>query len=606
MDNRRWIVVGAFVGVGTLSGCLPRQFNQTGEVQSAITPEVRAIIDARKTPEIKRTLMGALLFLDDTQIRNRQGKLSSFVDYCGGDGCAQRVLQNIAGRYMEIPAPPAPPAITGLSQIRLNIRNDLGEWASTVHFLPARLGDSEGESLVAVQDSNVFTTAAIVFPLYLFTDTQVQPHERVISEMVRTAVSTFPRYKRGDAYNFWLMQDGITSDVPVTGPYNIPVKMTELMGRTLGTSDWGFKFWKLVTRGLDVPDRAWIDSLLDKEQNPYGYDAAFNVPNDADDTSAVVATQKIHAQITGDTSVSPDMGALKVVTNYRDVPKRTKDDPRTKWKGETPTGAYLTWLKDENVDTFGTPKTGVIPLGVNNVDCVVNANTLFALGVTGATDWAGFQQAAEVMLTVAKTKAWKEKCGLYYPQRMMFPYVMSRAYRDGGVRTPTTELAAEFIMRELLNEQEASGAFSGGVDKTEHVSTALAAVTLMNIGSEKAERMGRGADFDAALEKAVAFLIRERKDYSLRNMDTFNRKGQQVSGKRLGYRWDSGLFFSASFWDFAQWRSEAYTVAIVTEALAKYVLAYDRGGVSILQGRRLHVVGTSPSVTSGELTIEVK
>jgi len=37
----------------------------------------------------------------------------------------------------------------------------------------------------------------------------------------------------------------------------------------------------------------------------------------------------------------------------------------------------------------------------------------------------------------------------------------------------------------------------------------------------------------------------------------------------------SGLFFAASFWDLAHWRSQAFTVAIALEALTKYALAYD-------------------------------
>jgi hypothetical protein len=37
----------------------------------------------------------------------------------------------------------------------------------------------------------------------------------------------------------------------------------------------------------------------------------------------------------------------------------------------------------------------------------------------------------------------------------------------------------------------------------------------------------------------------------------------------------SGLFFAASFWDLAHWRSQSFTVAMVLEALTKYALAYD-------------------------------
>ncbi|MCX6107673.1 MAG: hypothetical protein NTY08_17750, partial [Proteobacteria bacterium] len=54
-------------------------------------------------------------------------------------------------------------------------------------------------------------------------------------------------------------------------------------------------------------------------------------------------------------------------------------------------------------------------------------------------------------------------------------------------------------------------------------------------------------------------------------------------------KWDSGVFFSASNWKLAQWRSDAYTAAIVLEALAKYALAYDQSDKSFKDGLRLHV-----------------
>ena len=65
---------------------------------------------------------------------------------------------------------------------------------------------------------------------------------------------------------------------------------------------------------------------------------------------------------------------------------------------------------------------------------------------------------------------------------MMFPYAISRAYRDGGIRTKSMESAMAILLRDLLAEQRTYGstysnkigAFSGGFDTTDDLSTGLA------------------------------------------------------------------------------------------------------------------------------------
>lgn len=547
--------------------------------------QLTPLIQQRNTPLVRQTLMGALRYLQDSQIRSRPGKSSSIVDYCGDDGCDPRMLLNTKQATIEVP----------LSWFGFNqTQNHLGEWASTVHFLPARLGNAKGQTVLAVQDSNLFTTAAVVYPLYLVVDDQLPTSQQFVSHMIQQGVRSFAAYQEGNGFNFWPRIPGTTSAVAVRGPYNIPVALTEWMGHTFASSDAGYRFWSWATSGLDVPSRSWISALLNPQTNPYGYDAAFNVPNDADDTAVAVAIQLVHGYRypNAPNTLKPNTQLLWTLTQFRDEANRTQDDPRTNWKGPVGSGAFLTWLKDERLDTFGSPQSGVIPLGVNNVDCVVNANALFALGLIQAQDWPGFAQASALMQQAATTKAWQNKCGLYYPQRMIFPYSLSRAYRDGGVQNAATQTAVEMVLHQLLNEQHPSGSFEGGADPTRQVSTALAAIALLNIGRDKALDLQREADFDQALEKAIAYLLQTRQPYELSN-----------SPNEVGYVWDAGLFFSASFWDFAQWRSQAYTAAMVIEALTKYLLAYDRGGVSILQGRRLHLV---PGTANAPWNLEVR
>ena len=127
--------------------------------------------------------------------------------------------------------------------------------------------------------------------------------------------------------------------------------------------------------------KPWIKRCLRDETNFTGGAAFFNVPNDADDSSVAISTRYLHSLRNGRKLSSDDLEVLRLFCLYRDL-NRVMEDGRDSYKGKD-SGAFLTWLKDENQPTFTTPNTGVIPLGVNNVDAVVNANVLFSfiLGV---------------------------------------------------------------------------------------------------------------------------------------------------------------------------------------------------------------------------------
>lgn len=49
--------------------------------------------------------------------------------------------------------------------------------------------------------------------------------------------------------------------------------------------------------------------------------------------------------------------------------------------------------------------------------------------------------------------------------------------------------------------------------------------------------------------------------------------------------WDSGILYSSSLHQLAHWRSHAQTTALVLEAFAKYILAYDLFGNGFLSNR---------------------
>ncbi|HAE38350.1 MAG TPA: hypothetical protein DCG57_06895, partial [Candidatus Riflebacteria bacterium] len=170
---------------------------------------------------LSETILGALAFLEDRQVRPRPGKLSCEFDSSDeGDGCDTRMSINIPFREnIGLPAPK-----------QIKARNRSGEWASYIHFLPNKIG-FKGRSPAAVQDSNLFMTAFIAYPLFLFDESALPPEKQHVNLMLRLAMQNIQSFKREDAYNFWAVLPGSVGKSPRTGPFNILVEQLELLGR---------------------------------------------------------------------------------------------------------------------------------------------------------------------------------------------------------------------------------------------------------------------------------------------------------------------------------------------------------------------------------------
>jgi hypothetical protein len=403
--------------------------------------------------------------------------------------------------------------------------------------------------------------------------------------MKTLALNEMELFRHGDGYNFWITIPGRTSSQPVVGPMNLSPKLLTSIFSIFDNPIFRAIITLIV--GKHSNGNSWEKQIGDPSINPYGMDSAFNIPNDADDTSMAVALAKIY-----NPTIATDLAPLARLNSHRDL-NREKRDKRNEWIKKD-SGLFLTWLKDDTLPPFGDPTTGTIPLGVNNVDCVVNQNVLLAMGLTGTADSATIQAIGEFALETVKRKKWP-KCGLYYPQEMMFPYTASRAFRDGQIKSPEMTLAMGELLKALLPLQKRDGSFSGGADGTRDLATALAATTLLNIGRDTAEAIQLTERYDRALGKAIKYLIEHRLDHETRG-----------STNGLAYKWAPGVFFSASGWSIATWKSEAYTVAITLEALTKYVLEYDRTNESILAGRKISVRrwDNKPRVLASELVIE--
>jgi hypothetical protein len=551
-----------------------------GPAAAAYDDELPAPVEQRlEDPLLKQALMGGLLYLDDTQIRQRQGRGDPRFDACSGDGCRKTLPGSNGALPLPLPF----------------VQNRSGEWANFIHIFPEGRApwQAPGEALVQVQDSNLFMATTTAYPLYLFDESALPRQRQIVRDIRAQTIASIGAYRRGDGYAFWPQLPGSSSDAPRVGPLNIPM--------VIGNAQYLASLLPGVARRSDNPRYdEWSKDLFDRTLNPYGVDALANIPNDTDDTALAITT--LHLDATFDQLGWLDRGPIEAMLRWRDE-GRSVEDGRDRWKLPG-SGGFLTWLKDEDLprrERFATPETGVIPLGVNNVDCVVNANALAALGFAGEADHPAAWAASALMARAAEMRAWPE-CGLYYPQRMMFPYTLSRAYRDAGVRNPAMRQAMRRLLFDLLRDQQElarreprrRGAFPGGADSTYDLPTALALSALLNIGEEIAREARVEADYHRAVADAVAYLLAHQRDEPIRFADTFNRNYDHErfpSRRDTARTWDSGLFYSASRWSLAQWRSQAYTTAMVVEALAKYALGHDFDDAALTAAsRRLRVL----------------
>jgi len=531
-------------------------------------------------PEVHDTLLQGLMTLADMRVIDRPGQHHPFYDSCDtGDGCLSMFPFENPRLLRGLPTPPLWPLT----------KNYAGEWSSSIHALTQYIHTGDGQAPLTIPDSNMFVTASILYPLAFVTEADRGP----LHAMIQDATQSIRHYKRGDAYSFWRVHASSTLPYQVVGPLNIPVKIFDILA--LG-----------VKPGQKVPEDhgatirpGWIPAMLDKGINPIGFESFFNIPVDADDTALAMIAYRLFPDSTSEPE--PLEALSQVLLRHRDV-DRVFEDRRDRWKGQN-SGAFLTWLKDESLpipEAF-RPDSGTMPFGINNVDCVVNANVLFALGLSGHQDDPVVQSTLGVLNRAIDLEAWPY-CGLYYPHKMMLPYTLTRAYRDGGLQHPGMKQALGRIVIRLLADQKETkalnarhaGAFSGGVDQTYDLATALAVNALLNIGRDIPRDLGLLDDYQHAIEQGIQFLLKHKELMDVQFPEAL--AGIYQPGQRAAV-WKPGIFFSASVQKAAQWRSEPYTAAIVVEALAKYLLAWDYGGGSVLQSRPLQIVDGALTLT---------
>jgi hypothetical protein len=525
-------------------------------------------------PGMQEAVSGGLAYLFDTYVHDASAYDTSWHSFLINTSGRYRLLPRLAAGFRQF-----------LGKYIVNEKHLEGSWPGYIHFL-ADEKKVHARPIFVVTDYNLFTTASTAFPLMLFDDRHLAPENQFLDHMLEGANRTIRGLRRGSAYNFWVCRKHKSGSYTCSGPLNIPVSL-------IGLRRYTYKFTGMM--GLkDFPEaermQNWVIDCFSKRLNPFGGAAVFNIPNDADNTSMAVSFQLLMHKRKGMELPSELLEPLELLPRFRDL-DRVERDRYYKTFGEG-TGAFLTWFKDESKPVFEEPSKGIIPLTVNNVDIVINANALFALALSGKTSVPGYEDTISLLVKAIEEDGWMD-ASLYYPQRYIFPYAISRAWRDAGVRGPGLDQALDRLMIRILEDNisfegkdgHIPGAFPWNKYDNYIQSTALALITLLNLGRNRAASLGMPKEYDRIVEESVKLLLNGRQPVRSRQKVTAGT----FPGTKPNF-WESGILYSSSVQQLAHWRSHAQATSLVLEALAKYLLGYDHSGESFLSGKlRLHI-----------------
>lgn len=253
------------------------------------------------------------------------------------------------------------------------------------------------------------------------------------------------------------------------------------------------------------------------------------IPTDADVTATTYASLLDTAILDG--APATTVAFERFFAQWRDVglvPRRANPS----WPPPA-SGAFLTWL------AYRDPQ---FPLFPNDVDLVVNANVLYALGrhrrllVPGAADAVRLINGAT---SLGLHRGRLPEITDYYPDNFTFQYAVSRAFREGGVFTlaPAVRILADDLEASVLLRSDGTAYWDKG---DPHLNTAFAVLTLLNAGRRP-----------PAVARAIAYLVAEQ-----------NASGGFDEATFFIGRTDGGQVF--------EFRSASLTTAMVLEALIRY------------------------------------
>jgi len=506
------------------------------------------ILSHRNSSDIEEAVLGALIYLKNKQVGNKRYKVN-YNDF----------------KTVKIPK------YNFIGALRSFVSNHLVKdkhrenlWPSFVIFQPNKKYNVFQPTLIT-PDYNLFTTASTAYPLFFINDKQLASHSQFVTKMRTKAVESFQKFRRGSSFNFWPVKNRVEYSYSYSGPDNIPLSFISFLyklNNKTGLVNYGMHESELLIE--------WLDEINDDEKNKDGLVALFNIPNDSDDTSMALVLSLLSEMNDLTNMAIIDSVDKQVFSTYRDI-ERNKFDRYNELLPKN-TGAFLTWHKNDSSEDFSKPEKGIIPLKVNNIDLSVNANTLHFLSRAGLSDLPGFRETALLLADAIKSNKWYN-ASLYYPERLWFPYTLSRAIRDGRLNVPEINETLPCFISSIIELQQnfelqnssLKGAFPAFNSVSYNLSTALGLNTLLNLGRENACKAGKQDVFDSVVNNSIRFLLMSQKK---------SAKPDKTFGVKETF-WLSGPLFSSSIQDMAHWYSNSQNTGLVLEALTKYLLGYD-------------------------------
>ncbi|MGZ3806161.1 MAG: hypothetical protein ACXVB4_18245, partial [Pseudobdellovibrionaceae bacterium] len=238
---------------------------------------------------------------------------------------------------------------------------------------------------------------------------------------------------------------------------------------------------------------------------------------------------------------------ISAFSRFRD--QNRKSHPYNRRYGNINTGAFMTWLMDENDPAMpkklGHPELGPrIPFGTNDVDCIINANVLKLLTAQKKTDVPGYHEACAFLQKSIRYRQYNT-CGIYYPNDYILPFRVGEL-KQLGSRCLTGQNKS--VLQFVLETQSPDGSWSSSPpNRPDPIhSTALALNTLLILGEP------HNPDHQERIHRAINYLLENSRWDAKRNL-----------------YWKGQVFFSA----IAQarysviWSSSSYTTALVARAL---------------------------------------
>ncbi|MGZ3773991.1 MAG: hypothetical protein ACXVCY_04980 [Pseudobdellovibrionaceae bacterium] len=380
---------------------------------------------------------------------------------------------------------------------------DPGQWRSQVtSYTPTAVGI--GRFAEPFEEPTVFVTSSIAN--VLAETYEINPRYSEIPPMLNRAAEGLTNYRWGDLFNFypWKTYHGIK----IVGP----------------------RFMYLAPK----------------------IQGALYIPPDADTTAVTYTFLHYLARIergrTSQTeSTSLPSEVLNAYANFRDLNR--KPHPFNLAQAQINTGAFLTWLNDENdtsmPEIFAPVEKGPrIPLHTNDVDCEVNANILKLLTYTEETRMDGYQASCRHLNNIAQQHHFFS-CGLYYPSSYILPYTMAIDINAGALCLNPSK---EQILSYLIFKQHNNGSWRNNLlARPDYIQSTLWALNAVMILADPTNEFYR-----RRVQRGIEFVMSQAKT---------NPRG-------LLY-WPGEVFFDGPLISRFPivWRSTAYTTALAVKAL---------------------------------------